>query len=924
MKHASKLMAILLVLPIALGLTSCAEVDNSIDRNPLADQVKGMWWTQYDADGTTLHGDDYTRIINSLLLNDDGTGYACTMYFDNESGAAVFMLGGYTLQGGIKFNYTTTADGRIHLQFNADDPLNQEYAKVVQSWTITYADRHINCTDGTDSHQLDLATDDQSAWLQSLFHHYAGGASAVDYNINDYRIKLGSDVCDPITADNWREQGSIFLYVGGAGSDQGIHDTNGRTGYTQVNLPWARSTVQSNLPNGFCDALTPENGWLWVYNLCGNRSTENGNFFALYNKFTGLLRFFFYMPSQFSSGNDHVWQVSMPDNLALHGYWHYGLPIDRTITNKALLGQTEQGTYMDYVTPWVDYKSNDGLIVPAGGWWAFDVDLSTYRPGTSLADNDNIRLQMRSWTVEHVSLYSTMAAQIDGTMKANMKLDQVTQKSTSAASGIMMGLKAVTQAGSMVSSFYEGDWIKGLGSLGDLIGTGAKIAGVDDETKSGYEGTMDGTISLGLHGEMNTDGTISQSVPTTGFYPVTLQLSDFDLDEAPSLGQGTWNLKTAPVVYRSKNYNRRPINYMTNDYVNPYFFDPNSIELELNPDVFPEDQIEWIEVDALCGGRKVMQPKNDNLRQAFGLTLHTNYKDRSEGSKLSDESHGALLDFLYATDDKQGMKELEEIYRADGKSYSLGYKGEGDEWHYRQIEGRGKDGFALEPQYTTYDNDKIGSSLPFLEVNVKVLVKMKDRKAPIVLSRNYLPEIKDYDVAEMLAARTKTKPYASKMQGHTALYDYQMKRIKDICEMLSLEYPYTSDDEMRLIPTSGRDNYNALFDGNTSNYWLCDWNRYVEFYSTQPITPKRYYLTTAGSDARYNPKNWVLKAKASQSDSWTTIATVTNDNKLPGGKIERVGFDLDITNKQWKYFRFEVSAVQEFSILKLAGFELDY
>lgn len=917
-------MAILLILLIALGLASCAEVDNPIDRNPLAGQVKGMWWEQYDADGTTLHGDDYTRIINSLLLNDDGTGYACTMYFDNESGAAVFMLGGYTLQGGIKFNYTTTADGRIHLQFNADDPLNQEYAKVVQSWTITYADGHINCTDGTDSHQLDPATDDQSAWLQSLFHHYAGGASAVDYNINDYRIKLGSDVCDPITADNWREQGSIFLYVGGNGSDQSIHDTNGRTGYTQVNLPWARSTVQSNLPNGFCDALTPENGWQWVYNLCGNRSTENGNFFALYNKFTGLLRFFFYMPSQFSSGNDHVWQVSMPDNLALHGYWHYGLPIDRTITNKALLGQTEQGTYMDYVTPWVDYKSNDGLIVPAGGWWAFDVDLSTYRPGTSLADNDNIKLQMRSWTVEHVSLYSTMAAQIDGTMKANMKLDQVTQKSTSAASGIMMGLKAVTQAGSMVSSFYEGDWIKGLGSLGDLIGTGAKIAGVDDETKSGYEGTMDGTISLGLHGEMNTDGTISQSVPTTGFYPVTLQLSDFDLDEAPSLGQGTWNLKTAPVVYRSMNYNRRPINYIENDYVNPYFFDPNSIELELNPDIFPEDQIEWIEVDALCGGRKVMQPKNDNLRQAFGLTLHTNYKDRSEGSKLSDESHGALLDFLYAADDKQGMKELEEIYRADGKSYSLGYKGEGDEWHYRQIEGRGKDGFALEPQYTTYDNDKIGSSLPFLEVNVKVLVKMKDRKAPIVLSRNYLPEIKDYDVAEMLAARTKTKPYASKMQGHTALYDYQMKRIKDICEMLSLEYPYTSDDEMRLIPTSGRDNYNALFDGNTSNYWLCDWNRYVEFYSTQPITPKRYYLTTAGSEARYNPKNWVLKAKASQSDSWTTIATVSNDSKLPGDKIERVGFDLDITNKQWKYFRFEVSAVQEFSILKLAEFELEY
>ena len=921
-------MTILLVLPIALGLTSCAEVDNPIDRNPLADQVKGMWWTLIDTEGTLpeeFGGEGYTRVIEAMLLNEDGTGFGCSMFFNNESDLPVWMFGGFTEQGLAPFSYTTTTDGRITLRFDQENT-NKEFADFFKKWSLNYADGIVNCSDGSQTFQMEKADEAMEAWLLSMFHHYAGGASAVDYNINDYRIKLGSDICDPITADNWREQGSIFLYVGGNGSDQSIHDTNGRTGYTQVNLPWARSTVQTNLPEGFCDALTPQNGWLWVYNLCGNRSTENGNFFVLYNKFTGLLRFFFYMPSQFSSGNDHVWQVSMPDNLALHGYWHYGLPLDRTITSKALLGQTEQGTYMDYVTPWVDYKSTDGLIVPAGGWWAFDVDLSTYRPGTSLSDNDNIKLQMRSWNVQHVSLYSTLAAQIDGTMKANMKLDQVTQKSTSAASGIIMGLKAVTQAGSMVSSFYEGDWLKGLSSLGDLIGTGSKIAGVGDESKTGYKGTMDGTISLGLHGDMNTDGIISQSVPTTGFYPVTLQLSDFDLDVAPSLGQGTWNLRTAPVVYRSPYYNLRDNSSYQDNWINPYFFDPNSIELELNPDVFPEDQIEWIEVDALCGSRKAMQPQNDNLRKAFGLALHTNYKDRAAGKWLSySESYGgALFDFLYAADDKQGMKEEEVIYMDNGKNYSMGYKGEDDVTLYRQIVGRGKDGFALEPQYTTYAYEQYGCSLPFLEVNVKVLVKMKNRQAPIVLSRNYLPEIKDYSVDALQAARTKTKPYASKMQGHTALYDYQMKRIKDICEMMSLEYPYTSDDEMRLIPTSGRDNYGDLFDGNTATYWLCDYDRYVEFYSTRPITPKHYYLTTAGSKARYNPKNWVLKAKASQSDSWTTIATVTNDSKLPGGKIERVGFDLDITGKQWKYFRFEVGAVQQFSILNLAELELDY
>ena len=77
--------------------------------------------------------------------------------------------------------------------------------------------------------------------------------------------------------------------------------------------------------------------------------------------------------------------------------------------------------------------------------------------------------------------------------------------------------------------------------------------------------------------------------------------------------------------------------------------------------------------------------------------------------------------------------------------------------------------------------------LPFLEVNVKVHVKMKGMQQPIVLSRSYLPEIKDYgNGADFAASAKKTRPYASKMNGHTDLYDYQMKRISDIIEKYSL------------------------------------------------------------------------------------------------------------------------------------------
>ena len=81
------------------------------------------------------------------------------------------------------------------------------------------------------------------------------GGIAVDYNINDYKITLGQDVYEPITAENWRSQGSMFLYVGSNGADASIQDTNGRTGYRLVNLPWAKGTVESNLPKSFTLSL---------------------------------------------------------------------------------------------------------------------------------------------------------------------------------------------------------------------------------------------------------------------------------------------------------------------------------------------------------------------------------------------------------------------------------------------------------------------------------------------------------------------------------------------------------------------------------------------------------------------------------------------------------------------------------------------
>ena len=785
----------LMALPMLLGLASCVERDNPVNNNPLASQVSGMWYAQYDEQGTTPYEflGEYTHVINSILLNEDGTGYGCTMYLNDEESSPIFMYGGYTLQGGAKFNYSTTADGRITLKFDADDPIDKEYAKMLQSWTITYADGHINCTYGSDSQQLEKASEAMEAWLQSTAKQYGGGASADNYNIND----------EDFTPTTWREQEAIYIYDG-TGKD--VTDAKGRTGYTLVNMPWYKGDVLTNLPEGFCDDITPENGWEWVLNRCGSRTIVNCNFFAVYNKYSGILRFFYYLPYGFNTGNDHVWQVSMTDNLAQKSTWKYGLPSDKTYssTAKALLGQSGTGTYMEYVTPWTDYMSQDGLIVPNAGWWAFDVDLSHYRPGSSVS-NDNIKLQMRSWNTSHASLTSTVAANIDGSLQAQFDL---TKTSVSSAKGLFESLGDIKDIGSgifnAVKSAISGDYKDAIKTAFGVAKDGYTLYGaMTKETTTSVDtlakGSLTGTVNLAMKGNIDTEGVIRGSVPTVGIASPTLYLKDFDTKNS-HVGQGAWNVKTVPVVYV---FNLNSSWWYTKS--NPYIFDPNSIELELNPEVFPEDQIEWIEVNALCLGRKEKQPmENDYIRTSiYGLqTMDLRYLyeqprvHHKNGNIYTGE--GCLYDFLYAREDNLNMEKGHILlYNSRDEKYPPGSSFCIAEF----ILGTGAEGLVIEPyHYKRYGNQTYDCWLvewggdynfrvPFLEVNVTVLVKMKDKKGPIVLNRTYLPEIKSFDVTEFNNAINKAKPYASKMNGHTELYDYQMKRISDICSILKINFP---------------------------------------------------------------------------------------------------------------------------------------
>jgi len=104
---------------------------------------------------------------------------------------------------------------------------------------------------------------------------------------------------------------------------------------------------------------------------------------------------------------------------------------------------------------------------------------------------------------------------------------------------------------------------------------------------------------------------------------------------------------------------------------------------------------------------------------------------------------------------------------------------------------------------------------------------------------------------------------------------------------------------------------------------------YCEFHTASAVQVNGYTITT-GNDNYYsnnrNPKDWVLKAKADAGDSWTTIATVTNDATLKDENYKSFDFNVDV-HGIYQYFRFEVSANQgsgDMQIEELELFESNY
>ena len=600
------------------------------------------------------------------------------------------------------------------------------------------------------------------------------------------------------TKDNWRQSAFIYLYDKQSSDDWGLLT---RQGYKKVALPWASKidnslSVQSHIPSALVDQTTPENGWEMVLNYCGYNQDANANLIFFYNKYTGMMRVMYYIPEDFSGGGDHFWEVSVTDNMAYRSPWRYGVPMDHNIDaeGKKAIGQTDTRTMHDLVMPWCSEIGTDART-PNQGWWAFDFDMSNYNTQHTITDQDEIVLTLHTQDKSAVTLQSTLTGQMSGSISLNSVGGL---SGGDVANGILTGLAGVGKlvAGGIAAKAQRG--MDAFNGLADALGLGAGMAGI-----FGGDGTdLEGTISLGMTGNIDTQGIIQTAQTAKGFPSgLHIKMAKFDMKHS-HMGQGVWNLKMAPFIYMTNQMqvvgNTLWMKNQSEEILTAcgciWFFDPHSVQVELNHDIFPEGQIASMKVDVLPGARYANKVTGtDGYRKFLRLNDRDLNKINTFGYKTGvreNTLNPVIENDAVVTWGNSSKSEVLSNYYYGNYPYPDDIEKYG---RYAPIEevngmpqvvwgvGSDKRQCIIEPQLgCDYRNPCIA---PPVEVNVRVTLKMDDGKT-YVFNRIYLPQVEfkqitQQNLVDLWNNNFNVKDYKNYQKYDLETYDYNRKRCYD-------------------------------------------------------------------------------------------------------------------------------------------------
>lgn len=567
--------------------------------------------------------------------------------------------------------------------------------------------------------------------------------------------------------------------------------------YQLIPTPWADETI-TTLPENIRYDVKKKDGWEMAFSFMNRESFDDCNYFALYNRYLGTLRIFYYVTNPTTTGSEYAFEVDMgsANKYNKFPFYHalaYGIPSNHTNLSNTmnLLGKnvSSQFTFKSFFST---YKAMSSTAL-SKGWTAFDIDASAYSPkGKRWVDSgEQLQIACRTELNQTVSLTGSLTANISGKYSS-------AEQTASAASGVSSTLQTIGSiVGDVQNSALTGieQIVTGssINTYCRYVGAACKVAAFaydylwGDEDVEQVTDSMPGKIEMSLTGDIELSGYI-KSLSSNCIAPITLRGTTFkDINKDTHFGQGVWGLAADPVIFVVEDcmvgdvsHFNLSINgdgtYGCSDAEDYHlrmvsFLDPTSLQLNLNTEIFPDVSEVKVTIDY---GVYPDVEKGHTSKYASLLDLKRPsiniVEDTKSGIYRSKNANNATT-YVQAPHTDFMSKALDEtaanckVVKQSGADYS---------YYGKVVDAEGKN-FIMQPQvYFPIKKTDKGTLLCDGEIPdfvVLVTITFNSDGRTFVLSQRYLPKIvtmKRSEVPAMIEKLEKFKEAANCSYGTVA------------------------------------------------------------------------------------------------------------------------------------------------------------
>ena len=530
--------------------------------------------------------------------------------------------------------------------------------------------------------------------------------------------------------DNWETM--EFLYINDGGKMN-----------TKIDAPWNTEAASTLMSDNVRMDVKKEDGWEVAFNFMNKDGRPDFNYLGLYNKYTGVLRIFYYYNKEVTTtATDFSFEVILDSDKTNSQFYYstlnYGIPMNASVNpNVNLLDAGDiNKTFHFLVTPY----SCVGRKTMNQGWYAFDIDMSAYTGKSFYTDGSPIKIACRTNNKTSITLGTDFKGKIGGDIDiskasaSNNGVSSILADIATGSSGIAKALDATGKAVESNNPFAI------AGAALEWVSSGCQIASIIKKDRKDHS-AMVGKADLKLNATAESKGYLESEL-STNVKQFTMEKTAFNPDS--NVGKGVWNIDESPVIYYV------PDHYISENGV-AYFYDPTSFNVSINKDVFPDASN--IKVLSYCGvyTNSVDRIKNQNFRDAIGIgsvkdiTISNCYLLSTADKNTLDAERAKLVFFKI---DKSSYT-ISDSY--NGKTVDYSYYGE-------RLCYDKKDSplnFIVEPEIGFS-----GTGFPaFPDLYVVVILQFESGGNVFHYSRTYLPKVSkvSYDEAKNIVAGIKTR-----------------------------------------------------------------------------------------------------------------------------------------------------------------------